>query len=208
MFGRMNEAYRETRRDLDRREIAWRDVFCTKAKGMEDPSNLHLIPYALNSRSIVITYSIIRSNVQQMLRALTPRRMVWLGFIKHTLSRVDNLRHGYLLHTLGQDCIPNRLGFRISLQPSKPLCHFCIGVAASTYGTNIFQHHRNYTSRACGAALTSQNIAGDPLPISVFTHRTSGMGRRPAGKCCHSCPDTVLIATSRCPLPRGRGCCN
>lgn len=199
---------RETRRDLDRREIAWRDVFGTKAKGIGDPSNLQHIPCSPKLRSIVVTYSVVRSNVQQMLRALTPRRIVWLDFTKHTLSRVDNLRHGYLLHTLGQGCIPNRLEFRILLRPSKPLCHFCIGVAASTCGTNIFQHHRNYTSRACEAALTSQNIAGDLLPMSVFEHSTSDMSRRPAGKCCHSCPGAVLIATSRCPLPRGRGYCN
>jgi hypothetical protein len=136
--------------------------------------------------------------VQRMPRALT----LTLDITKHTLSSVDSCRHGYLLHTLGQDCIPNRLEFRILLRPSKPLCHFCIGVAAPTCGTNIFQHHRNYISRACGAALASQNSAGDPLPISVLTHSTSGMGRQRARQCFHSCPDAVLI--TYLPLPSAK----
>ena len=133
---------------------------------------------------------------------------MWLDSGRLTLSTVDSARDGYLIRTLGQECIPNLLEFRILLQPTKPLCRFCIGVAASICGTNIFQHRQNYSLCACGAALTSQNIAGDLLPMSVFEHSTSDMSRRPAGKCCHSCPGAVLIATSRCPLPRGRGYCN
>jgi hypothetical protein len=133
-------------------------------------------------------------------------RTMWQDFIKHRLTRVDSSRHGYLLYTLGQDCMSNSLEFRIILRPTKALCHFCIGVGASTYGTNIFQHRRNYISHACGAALTSQNSAGDPSCISTLVNSTTHIFGRFAGRCCHSCPDAVLITTSCCRLPRRRGC--
>ena len=133
---------------------------------------------------------------------------MWLDLTKHTPNRVDSSRHGYLLHTLGQDYIPNLLEFRILLRPTKPLCHFCIGVEASTCGTNIFQRRRNYTSRACGAALTSHNSAGDPLPISVSADSTTGMGRQSARQCYHSCPDAVLIENVPSPSAKRTRLCN
>ena len=131
---------------------------------------------------------------------------MWLDSSRLTLSTVDSARDGYLIRTLGQECIPNLLEFRILLQPTKPLCRFCIGVAASICGTNIFQHRQNYSLCACGAALTSQKSADNPLPTTVFVDSATGMDRRSARQCCHSCPDAVMITTSCCPLPRRRGC--
>ena len=84
---------------------------------------------------------------------------MWLDLTKHTPNRVDSSRHGYLLHTLGQDYIPNLLEFRILLRPTKPLFHFCIGVAASTCGTNIFQQvaTTSYTSSPLALLLAGKH---------------------------------------------------
>ena len=133
---------------------------------------------------------------------------MWLDSSRLTLSTVDSARDGYLIRTLGQECIPNLLEFRILLQPTKPLCRFCIGVAASICGTNIFQHRQNYSLCACGAALTSHNSAGDPLPISVSADSTTGMGRQSARQCYHSCLDAMLIENVPSPSAKRTRLCN